>query len=138
MSARRSGHIALIPPTRMPTEPKLVKPHSAQARISRLRPSSAAPPPPARSRYATNSFTTTFRPSSRPACAACSAGTPMIQASGVINQPATSCSVRPVSGVSASFTSATSATNTISVAMMPSNSCRPSAVPRTTASTAPS
>ena len=29
MSARRSGHIAVMPPTMIPTEPKLVKPQSA-------------------------------------------------------------------------------------------------------------
>ena len=29
ISARRSGHMAVMPVTMMPTEPKLVKPHSA-------------------------------------------------------------------------------------------------------------
>ncbi len=63
-----------------------------------------------------------------------SAGTPMAQASGQNSQPATRCKVSPVSGSNAAFASATSATNTMSDAMMPSSSPSPSAVPRTSAS----
>ena len=59
---------------------------------------------------------------------------PIIQASGQNTQPASLCRVRPVSGVSISLPSATSATKTTSAAMMPSSSLSPSSVPRTTAS----
>ena len=50
ISARRVGTIPLKPVTMMPREAKLVKPHKAKVRISRLRGDSPAPPPLARSR----------------------------------------------------------------------------------------
>ena len=58
----------------------------------------------------------------------------MAKASGHISQPAIPRSVSPVSGCRIMSSSATSATKTISEAMMPSSSCSPSAVPRTIAS----
>ena len=61
-------------------------------------------------------------------------GTPMASASGRNTQPARVCSVMPVKGSMARFTSATSATKTINMAMMPSSSCSPSVVPWTSAS----
>ena len=60
----------------------------------------------------------------------------MASATGQNRKPAIRCKVSPVSGSIAIFASATSATKTTSIAMMPSSNCSPSIVPRVSASIA--